>query len=541
MAMLWEVRHRWPAGLQFTHNLYRHKCRLILRGPPSSDPEILLSKEGVMQGCMWGMILYGIGLIPLTETLRRTDPTVLQPWYADNFALQGLASRVAELFQLLCRHDPSVGYFPEPKKCWVICPQSSELHAHKVFTDTSLPVSYCQGKRYVGGFIGSCKKRDEWLSPMIQRWVKGIERLAAVATRFPHSAYAGLVSCLSAEWQYICRTVPDVGPSLAPIENALRTKFLPAILGINGPTDDELRTLLGNRVKTGGLAIRDPTLTATSLYSTSVESTNMLTGTFIRNKPINVKAHRTCVRATDAKHWKTRRDGEVAFLMALMERSPAKVKKWMDRATVAGAWLSTILDRFSGTELTKDEWFDNVAIRYGRLPADLPDHCNSCGAGLTLEHRLNCKCGGLVGICHDDVRNEWAHLCSIALTDLQVVIKPTIFYGNGSRAGGNNVTPTTPRTINQTNTLGDEARGDVQAHGFWNQGRGTVFDVCICDTNSRSYGNTSLSKILEQHAKEKKDNYETACLDHCRDFTPLVYSVDGMASKDARTAEQHIT
>jgi hypothetical protein len=68
------------------------------------------------------MILYGIGLMPLAEALRRSDPSVLQPWYADNFALQGPASRVADLFHMLCHHGPSVGYFPEPEKCWVICP-----------------------------------------------------------------------------------------------------------------------------------------------------------------------------------------------------------------------------------------------------------------------------------------------------------------------------------------------------------------------------------------------------------------------------------
>ena len=100
---------------------------------------------------------------------------------------------------------------------------------------------------------------------MIQRWVTGIERLAAVTSRFPHSAYAGLVSCLSTEWQYICQTVPYVGSSLLPVENALRMKFLPAVLGIDGPIDDKLRTLLGNGVKTEELAIQDPTLTAASL------------------------------------------------------------------------------------------------------------------------------------------------------------------------------------------------------------------------------------------------------------------------------------
>ena len=62
-----------------------------------------------MQGCVWGMILYGIGLMPLAETLRCLDPSVLQPWYTDNFALQGLASRIVDLFHQLCHHGPSVG------------------------------------------------------------------------------------------------------------------------------------------------------------------------------------------------------------------------------------------------------------------------------------------------------------------------------------------------------------------------------------------------------------------------------------------------
>ncbi|KAL7474165.1 hypothetical protein ACHAW6_000158, partial [Cyclotella cf. meneghiniana] len=172
---------------------------------------------------------------------------------------------------------------------------------------------------------------------------------------------------------------------------------------------------------------------------------------------------------------------------------------------------STIPDRFSGTELTKEEWFDNVAIRYGKRPANLPDHGDGCESGLTLEHGLSCKKGGLVGIRHDDVRNEWAHLCSIALTDSRVVIKPAIFYGNGILAGATNAANATTNATTATNratTLGDEARGDVLAHSFWNRGRGTVFDIRICDTDSRSYGATSSTKILEQHAKEKKDKYE---------------------------------
>ncbi|KAL7477070.1 hypothetical protein ACHAW6_002890 [Cyclotella cf. meneghiniana] len=433
-----------------------------------------------------------------------------------------------------------MGYFPETEKCWVICPPSSKERACQIFDNASLPVSYSRGWRYVGGFVGSRATRDEWLSPMIQRWVTGIERLAAIATRFPHSAYAGLVSCLSAEWHYICRTIPDVGPSLVPVEQALRMKFLPAIIRFTNPIDGEFRTLLGNRVKTGRLAIRDPTKMAASLYSTSVEATNMLARTLIRNEPINIDAHRNCVRATGAAHRKTRRNGEAAFHAALMERALPKVKKWMERTAVAGAWLSTIPGRFSGTQLTKEEWFDNVAIRYGKRPANLPDQCNRCGSGLTLEHGLSCKKGSLVGIHHNDVHDEWAHLCSIALTDSRIVIEPAIFYGNGTQAGATNAANATTNamtTTNRSTTLGDEARGDIFVHSFWNHGRR---DIRICDTDSRSYGTTSSAKILEQHAKEKKNKYKAACLKCRRDFTPLIYSMDGMAAKDVRTAEWQV-
>eukprot|EP00804_Cyclotella_cryptica_P015082 CCRYP_000640-RA/>CCRYP_000640-RA protein AED:0.42 eAED:0.42 QI:0/0/0/1/0/0/2/0/139 len=90
------------------------------------------------------------------------------------------------------------------------------------------------------------------------------------------------------------------------------------------------------------------------------------------------------------------------------------------------------------------------------------------------------------------------------------------------------------------NTLGEEARGDVSAHGFWQKGRSTIFDVRITDTDSKSYGNTASDKLLERFAQLKRDKYEEACLERRKDFTPLCYSVDGMACKAARAAERRL-
>ncbi len=64
-----DVRHRWARGSRFAFNLYRHEERLMVRSPVRLEPEFVLSKEGVTQGCPLGMILYGVSLLGLGEHL----------------------------------------------------------------------------------------------------------------------------------------------------------------------------------------------------------------------------------------------------------------------------------------------------------------------------------------------------------------------------------------------------------------------------------------------------------------------------------------
>ncbi|KAL7474212.1 hypothetical protein ACHAW6_000200 [Cyclotella cf. meneghiniana] len=58
--------------------------------------------------------------------------------------------------------------------------------------------------------------------------------------------------------------------------------------------------------------------------------------------------------------------------------------------------------------------------------------------------------------------------------------------------------------------------------------------------DARSYGNMDSSKVLECAATEKKQKCEATCLERHGDFTPLVYSVDGLASKGTHAAEKHL-
>jgi hypothetical protein len=62
----------------------------------------------------------------------------------------------------------------------------------------------------------------------------------------------------------------------------------------------------------------------------------------------------------------------------------------------------------------------------------------------------------------------------------------------------------------------------------------------ITDTNARSYQKKDYGKVLLQHKKEKKDKYLRTCLEMRKDFTPMVYWVDGIAGREARNAERRL-
>ena len=101
---------------------------LIARIPGDDGDEavVLLNKEGVCQGCPLAMlVLYGVALIPLTETERLNEAVPhslhLQPWFADDSAVIGPAEKCMEVVQWPIREGPDFGYHPElGKKSWYL-------------------------------------------------------------------------------------------------------------------------------------------------------------------------------------------------------------------------------------------------------------------------------------------------------------------------------------------------------------------------------------------------------------------------------------
>jgi len=161
-AAMWTVRHRWPSGSRFAFNCYRHAAQLVIHrsGRPGS---VILSQEGVTQGDPISMVIYGVALTPLTESVRAAQPNTLQAWYADDSSFAGSAPAIAAAMRTILEKGPARGYYPKPSKSILICnPAVRETVQGELGT---FHFQSEEGYRHVGRFIGTENMKAQWLQP----------------------------------------------------------------------------------------------------------------------------------------------------------------------------------------------------------------------------------------------------------------------------------------------------------------------------------------------------------------------------------------
>ena len=78
---------------------------LVIRGD-EGEIIVLFSKVGATQGDPLLMIIYGVGMLPLTRSLKKQILDCLQPWYADNTAAGGKFDAIERYYKLLCAEGP---------------------------------------------------------------------------------------------------------------------------------------------------------------------------------------------------------------------------------------------------------------------------------------------------------------------------------------------------------------------------------------------------------------------------------------------------
>ena len=138
----------------------------------------------------------------------------------------------------------------------------------------------------------------------------------------------GIATSLQAEWQYLCRCVPGVGRHLAPVEDAIKTLLIPALLEL--PLDHvqaELRTLLSHGVKAGGMNLRNPEEGADRLFEASKEASGILVASLRDRTPLDSVAHGTQVRGARAAACKDKAAMEKAAVKEMKDKAARNNKK----------------------------------------------------------------------------------------------------------------------------------------------------------------------------------------------------------------------
>ncbi len=208
---------------------------------------------------------------------------------------------------------------------------------------------------------------------MVTTWVAAVETLALLAGNYPQAAYAGFTFCLQNKWQYVQRVTSDTAPHFALLEVAIRTKFLPALLGVAAlDLDGKFRKLPTHSVKTGGIPIRNPVDTAMHVHETSLHAPSHLIASMVnRDACLDLEDHHDCVVRWGLYGHTECLGCKRKFIDAQGVDKPA-VKRWDIQAGAAGLWLSVIPDRLNGNSLSAEEFCDILWLSYNLLPLNMP-------------------------------------------------------------------------------------------------------------------------------------------------------------------------
>ena len=81
---------------------------------------------------------------------------------------------------------------------------------------------------------------------------------------------------------------------------------------------------------------------------------------------------------------------------------------------------------------------------------------------------------------------------------------------------------------------------DIGVRGVWQPQTMALFDIRVIDTDARSYLSHSPAAVLASAEAEKKRKYCDACTERRATFTPLCFSVDGLAGVEATCFLKHL-
>ena len=486
-------------------NTYRGNSPMFI------DGQILLSQEGTTQGDPLAMAMYAIATVPLIQQLR--NPNVHQIWYADDASATSKLPDLKSWWDQLSQSGPKFGYFPNPKKSWLVVKEDLLDQARTIFDKSGIQIT-SEGQRYLGGCIGSATFAETYACSKIANWEAELSRLCDFAISQPQAAYTAFTHGLVHKWTFLSRTLADIGHLFQPLKDIIRHRFIPALTGRQGINDDE-RTLFALPVRLGGLNIPNPTLQAKHHHQASQKITSACASALKEQATVISNEQDESIRKAKHEHKAAKLNRDNQTLGDFLKTANHKIKRSISLSKEKGAsnWLTVLPIMEHGFCLHKGAFRDALCLRYGWTPNHLPANC-VCGRYFSVEHALSCNNGGFPIKRHNELRDITANLLDEICTG--VGIEPTL-------------QPLTQEQLRyKSANREDGARLDVVAEEFWGTRQCAFFDVRIFNPFAPSLVNTPIATLYCQKEQEKRRSYDERIreVEHAT-FAPLVFSTSG--------------
>ena len=219
------------------------------------------------------------------------------------------------------------------------------------------------GDRYLCAAIGTRTYIEQYVKNKISEFIGEVKILSAFALTQPHAAYSAFCHGLIGKLTYLARTIPHCSELFIPLENVIRTIFLPSLTG-QSPFNDTDRNMLALPTRLGGLGIINPSLMSLYHYTTSVNVTSALANLVITRAtlmPSDLGIQQLEEKNLARNQRKAMETASVTELLAIL---PAKQKRSVEIASEKGAssWLNALPIARHGFALHKSAFIEMLSV-----------------------------------------------------------------------------------------------------------------------------------------------------------------------------------
>ena len=189
---------------------------------------------------------------------------------------------------------------------------------------------------------------------------------------YPHETLIAFTHGVSCKWNYLMRTVPGISTLLAPLEDALHRRLIPAITG-RPPCSAQVRDLPALSAKVGGFGIAKPTVECAPAYEASRSVTASLSQLIKRGSVAEDEVHRA--KSSIARNRNTRLTDQVDGLRGCLDLHQQSLLDFSQEKG-ASTWLTVLPIVRHGFDLHKSAFRDAMCLRYGWQLQSIPHTCS---------------------------------------------------------------------------------------------------------------------------------------------------------------------